>query len=423
MTMKTASVFPKNKISFSRQGSRTFAKMSYPVHTGTYSEIETDNHIFHFNLNQEIIRARSKKRSWHHPHEWLKRTMGDDWIYYSTGGYTGVFEATGEYYLPNFNYSSNSILGGTPFRSPEIHELTTDWFHILESCRENNLKDTESTNFYNNILRNTPLYLKEKATAFHNIIDGHISVLPPDARHVEYHLIPIMISRGCLYKCRFCKVKNALPFKELNHLQIDKQIEQMKYLYAADLANYNSIYLGEHDALMTGHKTILHAINKAYNTLDLYTSYLDGLNCFFFGSATSLLEAPAELFKELQLLPGKVYINIGLESPDQSTLDQLGKPISTAQVRDSFKRIQDLNNTYSTIEISANFIMGASLPPAHYQEVEKLIRDTQTHQQAKGSIYFSPLTFDKPSRARLFEFNRLKIMSRFPTYLYIIQSL
>ena len=135
------------------------------------------------------------------------------------------------------------------------------------------------------------------------------------------------------------------------------------------------------------------------------------------------MQAPDQLFADLQHLQGKTYINIGLESPDQSTLDQLGKPISAALVWESFKRIQDINRTYSNIEISANFIMDDTLPSGHYKEVEKLIRDTQTYQQAKGTIYFSPLTFDEPSRAKLFQFNRLKIMSRFPTFLYIIRRL
>lgn len=397
--------------------------MSYPVHHGIYSEIITKDHIFHFNLNQEIIRIKGRKSPWRHPHEWLKRTMGDDWVYYSTGGYTGVFEATGEYYLPNFNYPSNSILGGTPFTSPEICELTSSWYNVLQALEEANSHKTEVTDFLEDALDNSPKQLRHKATAFHNTIGGHISVLPPDARHVQYHIIPILISRGCLYKCRFCKVKNSHIFKELSPEQIDTQIDRMKHLYGADLTNYNSIYLGEHDALNTNAQTILYAINNTYKKLGLCHSYLDDVNCFLFGSATSLLEAPEYLFEELCRLPGKIYINIGLESPDQSTLDQLGKPISSTLVWDSFKRIQALNAAYINIEISANFIMDAKLPSGHYEEVEKMIRDTQTYQQAKGTIYFSPLTFDSPSRARLFEFNRLKLMSRFPTFLYIIQRL
>lgn len=421
--MNISATAQKSLISLNLQGNRSFPKVSYPIHPGVYSEVETNNHLFHFNLNNEIIRIKGKNASWRHPHEWLKRTVGDDWVYYSTGGYTGVFEATGEYYLPNFKYPSNNILGGNPFNSPEINDLTLRWHRELEHVLKAEQHNRETNGFIDQVIQNNPQYLKLKAEAFHRVTGGYVSVLPPDARHVDYQLIPINISRGCLYKCRFCKVKNSYAFKELEYHEIDSEIAGIKHILGADLMNYNSIYLGEHDALLSKPETILYSIQKAYTDLDLYASYLDDVNCFLFGSATSLIQAPEQLFKDLHQLQGNIYINIGLESPDQNTLDQLGKPISASLVWEAFKRIQEINTTYSTIEISSNFVMDDSLPTNHYREVEKLIRDTQTYQQAKGTIYFSPLTFDKPSRAKLFEFNRLKIMSRFPTFLYIIRRL
>jgi wyosine [tRNA(Phe)-imidazoG37] synthetase (radical SAM superfamily) len=135
------------------------------------------------------------------------------------------------------------------------------------------------------------------------------------------------------------------------------------------------------------------------------------------------LEAPEQLFQDLENLPPLIYINIGLESADQETLDKIGKPISARQVQQAFDRIQDINNRYNSIEITANFLMDDTLPINHYPKIIELIRDKQTFNKPKGTIYFSPLTFDKPSRARLFEFNRLKILSKFPTYLYLIQRL
>jgi hypothetical protein len=421
--MTTASLTSQCQFSFRVSGSKTFPKISYPTHPGIYNTLETDRYIFHFNLNNEIIRAKGKDKNWRHPHEWFKRTMGNDWVYYSTGGYTGVFEATGEYYLPNFNYSSNNIIGGKPFKAKEISGFANDWFTSLQTIANAELYTPAERRFLYEVLLNNPTRLQAKAQLLHNIIGGRVSVLPPDARHVGYNLIPVTISRGCLYKCKFCSVKNNHPFKELPVKEIDQQIEELRRLYGNDLINYNAIYLGEHDALNASPGTILHSIHKAYNRFGLYDSYLDGVSCFFFGSATSLLEAPEQLFFELNQIPGMVYINIGLESPNQSTLDQLGKPITSAQVWDAFKRIQSLNRAYANLEISVNLIMDENLPPAHYKEVEQLIRDTEVFQQAKGTVYFSPLTFNKPSRSRMFEFNRLKLMSRFPTFLYIIQRL
>jgi len=404
--------------------------MSFPIHTGVYNVLETPSHVFHFNLNHEIIRVKKKGDDWGHPHEWLKRTIGNDWIYYSTGGYTGVYEATGEYYLPNFRYKTNSILGGHPFRLQEVKELVDGWYDILENIQAQlSLHPCESDSrlelqqFLHSVCANTPENLQEKAETLHKIITGRISVLPPDARHVDYNLIPVTISNGCLYKCKFCKVKNSLPFTEFSKKQIANQLEQLKHLYGEDLKNYNSIFLGEHDALQCSSSLLLHSINEGIRVLQLDRSNLVGSKVFLFGSATSFLNAPDSTFEELSRLPCDVYINIGLESADQETLDQLGKPISELIVNEAFNRAQDINDKFTTIEITANFIMDEDLPENHYTKIVTLIRDSLPRKKVKGTIYFSPLKFDTPSRSRLFEFNRLKILSRLPTYLYIIQRL
>lgn len=413
-----------NKITLNKKGSTIYTKMSFPLHCGIYSEIETRDFVFHFNLNNEIVRAKGKGDEWAHPHEWLKRTQGNDWVYYSTGGYTGVFEATGEYYLPNFQYPSNSVLGGHPFAQEVINHLSSSWHQIL--CRlqdQLSIAQEAEHHFLAAAIANNPQILEQKAKKLHEIIGGQISVLPPDARHVEYNLVPLTIAQGCLYKCKFCKVKNRTVFTRKTNDAIREQILSLKELYGRDLGNYNSIFLGEHDALLAGPEPILYSIEQAVQEFGFASSYPEGNNVFLFGSVTSLLNMPDQFFKDLAKLPGMTYINIGLESADQETLDRIGKPISEQQVEEAFDRSQELNDRYSSIEITANFIMDEGLPENHYRKILALIRDKQVHLKPKGSIYFSPLTFNQPSRSRLFEFNRLKIQSRLPTYLYIIQRL
>lgn len=289
--------------------------MSFPVHCGIFSELEMEHFTFHFNLNNEIIRTQRKGNSWAHPHEWLKRTMGNNWVYYSTGGYTGVFEATGEYYLPNFRYPTNSVLGGHPFRLEEVNSLAENWHSILTSFREesifsgtcdsvwDNLSPT-LTDFLRDVATKNPSYLARKAQTLYDIIGGRISVLPPDSRHVDYNLIPLTISKGCLYKCTFCKVKNRSSFTELLRRDIDRQLDQLEQLYDRDLVNYNSLYLGEHDALQASPKLILYAVEEAVTRLGLTQSNIPGNNTFFFGSVASLLNAETAIFKELEILPG-----------------------------------------------------------------------------------------------------------------------
>ena len=410
------------KITLRKQGLTSYAKVSYPVHCGIYNEIETDDFVFQFNLNNEIFRAKGKGREWAHPHEWLKRTQGNDWVYYSTGGYTGVFEATGEYYLPNLQYPTNSILGGHPFVQDEILRVSKSWHEMLKKqLKLSSEFPAEFKSFLAAAIDQSPDTLEEKAQQLHKTIGGRISVLPPDARHVDYNFIPVTISLGCLYKCKFCKVKNGTFFSEKKPEEIDEQFRRLKQLYDRDLINYNSLFLGEHDALQAKPELVLYSIEKAYKEFCFADSYTPGSNTFLFGSVTSFLNAPEHFFQQLEKFPGMTYINIGLESADQETLDKIGKPISESQVRDAFNRSQDINDRFTSIEITANFIMDENLPNNHYKKILQLIRDQLPRTKPKGSIYFSPLTFDQPSRSRLFEFNRIKIMSRLPTYLYIIQ--
>jgi hypothetical protein len=404
------------------RGSASREKLSYPIACGIYSEIETDSAILRFDLNGDIRQARGKGNSWPHPHEWLKRTRGNDWLYYSTGGYTGVFEAIGEYYLPQFPYPTNSLLGGTPFTLPAVRRLIDSWPEIVAlTCGQADEMPADTSALLEKIRLRTPAVHRQWAAEFARIIGGQISVLPPDARHVDYELLPLTIARGCLYKCPFCRVKNPSVFEELKDSEISAQLHRMAVLYDKELRNVNSIFLGEHDALAAQGNLLLSSAQAAFQTLDQADCYMTGRNLFLFGSVTSLLAA--DCFAELAMLPGLTYINIGLESADQETLDLLGKPVSAALVREAFSRMQQINRNYPNLEITANFVMADHLPEGHYRSILELIRDSLPRPQSKGSIYFSPLAFAQPSRAKMFAFHRLKRLSRLPTYLYIIQRL
>jgi hypothetical protein len=406
------------------QGLSDYTKISYPVRYGVFHEIKTENRFLHFNLNNEIIRAVGRSSQWIHPNEWLKRTPGDDWVYYSSGGYTGVFESTGEYYLPNLQYPTNSLMGGKPFAEPFIRDLVENWHTDLSTIRASaeNLPEPMAR-FLDKVLQNTPDLLKEKANKLFAISGGRVTVMPPDARHVDYDIIPLFISLGCLYKCRFCRIKTDHPFALKSEDQIVEQLVRLKKLYGRNLVNYNSLFLGEHDALAAGGKLILFAVKKAIEILGLNLGTMTGSNLFLFGSVDSLMDTDPALFKTLNTLVSKTYINIGLESADQATLDLLGKPITKAQVEKAFDLIQTINDQYPNIEITANFVMDEDLPVGHIPAFLRLVRERIPHTKPKGAVYLSPLSINRPSRLVMFEFNRLKRLSLLPTFLYIIQRL
>lgn len=403
-------------------GNNEYAKISFPVKYCIFSRLETDNFIFDFNLNHEIVHAISKSRDWIHPSEWLKRTIGNDWIYYSTGGYSGVYEALGEYYLPNLPYPSNSLLGGRPLETGPVRQLITNWYNVATQLKPVEMSDAFSQ-WFDGLKKSTPDKLEQKADSLFRIIGSRVNVMPPDARHVDYNIIPITIADGCIYKCKFCKVKNQKTFSARSEKNISSQINSLKNLYGENIINYNAIFLGEHDALNTPAEILFNTIKQADNVFDFQNSFMKGRYLFFFGSVDSLLAKQQNFFKKLNQTGFQTYINIGLESSDQVTLDFLGKPLTSQKVKQAFAKIQEINTRYFNIEITCNFIMDDELPASHYPAMMELVRQSVNHPQAKGTVYLSPLKFGSPSRLVLYDFYKLKAKSRFPTFLYLIQRL
>ena len=398
--------------------------MSYPQRCGIYHEIDGPGAVLHFDLNHQPIRLIGKHKDWPHPQEWLKRTIGNDWIYYSTGGYTGVFETTGEFYLPNLPYVTNNHLGGKPLDREPIRSLAENWPAEIDRIAASCLGCSDEIDLLiERIHKCTPAFLAARANLLHQVINGPVSVLPPDTRHVDYQVVPLNVSLGCLYKCSFCQVKNNRSFSQLTLAEIEVQLDSLHTLLADDRVNFNSIFLGQHDGLNCTSALLCGAVESAHRKLDLKSSYLDGTNTFLFGSVGSLRATEEKLFDELDKLPGRVFINIGLESADQATLDLLGKPLKAEDVRAAFDLIQAINQRYRSVEITANFVTDPDLPESHYRTMIELIRDQVGTTKDKGCIYLSPLRFDDPSRARLFDFYKIKRLSRLPLYMYTIQRL
>lgn len=422
----------KFTVSINKDGEEYFTKVSYPVRYGRFSEIITSDYIYQFNLNGEIKYIKGRGSDWQNPSEWLKRTVANDWVYYSTGGYNGLFETIGEYYIPCFSYPTNSFIGGKPFTKIWVQKALTSFLHLQKSINEL-LANTEKKalmkmpdnvkNFLLMVSENNNKFLKEKACKFHNITSGIISVLPPDTRHVDYEIIPIAISDGCLYNCGFCRIKSGNKFQTRSKVNIKNQIQQLKNFYNKDIKNYNSIFLGQHDALFAGKELICYAATETFNFFNFKNSYLKTPRLFLFGSVDSFINASDGLFDDINKLPYLTYINLGLESADSITLSLLKKPISVKKVLLAFNKMIAINKKYSNIEITANFIMDDSLPDTHYQSLDNLFGNSMKKFYNKGTIYFSPLNCSGNSRSIIHKFHRFKLISCLPTYIYLIQRL
>jgi hypothetical protein len=422
--------FKDINVTLNKEGSKAFAKVNYPIRYGRYGEIETDDHIFQFNLNGEIKYIRGKNADWPNPIEWLKRTAGNDWTYYFSGGYNGLFDTFGEYYIPLLSYPSNSILISNPFNDSAIHEAIASWKRLAKRIKDlpkvafpENVRD-----FLNLISMNDSGALEARTKRLYGLIGGRPTVLPPDTRHVDYEVIPIIVADGCLYKCRFCMVKSGKDFHPRTKTDILNQINGLKALYGHDLKNYSALFLGQHDALCAGKELLEFTALNAYEILELNNSFVNEPKLFIFGSPDSLVASGDELFDSLNELPYETFINIGLESFDPDTLKRIQKPVNIATVIGASERMLEINRRYKKIAVSANILFGNDLPANHFHSFLKFMLERRDRCNGKGIFYLSPLIngkpiYDEERRSLNRKFKYWKFKCRLPLFIYLIQRL
>jgi len=413
------------------KGAREYRKVSYPIRYGRFCEIETPRYIYQFTRNGEIRHLRGKGSEWPHPAEWLKRTAGNDWVYYSSGEYREVLDLTGEYYLPCLSYPSNTVVGGDPFGLEEVQEAIGSLKSLQDRLRAL-LRDEPLPEpvqeVLTRIVRRDEDSLRLRAERLHSILGGLLTVLPPDTRHVDYDVVPLVLADGCAYHCRFCCFQSSLPFRPRDRGDVEAQIEALRVLYDGEIGELNALFLGNHDGLRAGADRIEFAALRAYERLELGRACRKDAWLFLFGSVDTLTRAGEDLFRRLDRLPYQTWINVGLESPDPQTLAFLGKPVSREDVEAALARMVEINARYERLEVSANFVLGGQLPAGHMPALTKLLSETPGRTPAKGAVYLSPLRSGrKPGTAErkkfLDVFRKVKFRSRLPAYLYLIQRL
>lgn len=412
-------------ISLNIRGADRYEKVSFPIRYGYFSEIQTKDFIFQFNLNGEIKYISGKNTFQIESGEWLKRTQANDWVFYSSGGYNGAIQTIGEHYIPCFTYQTNAVTGGNPFKNGFLESALSSFSDLtdrLQHCLPK-LLDADLAFFLDAVVQNNIENLQYRAEKFHSITSGEISVLPPDARHVDYDLIPVNISEGCIYNCKFCSVKTGKKFKKKSKTDINRQIDLLKEFYGQDIKNYNSLFLGQHDALYAGIELIEYTAFKAFHEFNFASSNIKGRYLFFFGSADSILKISDEDLMRINKLPYETFINIGLETFDEKTLLLIGKPVSAEKINLAFTKMLYINSNYPNIEITANFIIGDELPDSHYKIFPDLIKNISYRCSGKGAIYISPFKDNKDRKKMLAQFKTMKNQCRLPAFLYVIQRL
>ena len=327
--------------------------------------------------------------------------------------------------MPYFKYPCNTIFRNNPFGSVHVESAIHSVDDLLASLANVSFKKAPLAvqKFVARAAEHNLSVLDNQSKELHAIIKNPVTVLPPDTRHVDYDVIPLIIADGCLYNCGFCTVKQQKKYTKRSKKNINDQLRQLKRFYKDDLINYNSVFLGQHDALHAGPELIEFAAKQSFDKLDIEQSCIKEPRLFLFGSVDSLIHAEESLFHTLNKLPFYTYINIGLESGDQRTLDLLQKPITVKKVEKAFSKMIHLNRTFENLEISANFLIGPALSEQHTRSILRFTRDGLNRFYNKGNIYLSPLNPEANKKAIQEQFTHIKNQSRLPTHVYLIQRL
>ena len=256
------------EILFDCAGRDDWGKFSFPVWYGIPVKMNWRGYRYDFNLRGGLKRVSGGTGVWPDPQEVLKRTDGNDLIYYGVHGYESSYDLIKNYYVP-FNGIYDSDL------------------------------------FDENPLEGFP-------------------------------------------------VRCALDTFD----QLTVEAGRLKEFYGDDLINYNSLMLGQNDALAAGGDLLVGAAGMAHELLNLSASYHRGRpNLFLFGSVDSFLEADHALLDRLERLPYRTSINVGMESFDQETLDRLGKPLRAERVREAFRKMVAVNRSWPNIAVSCNLAL------------------------------------------------------------------
>ncbi|MBA3035900.1 MAG: radical SAM protein [Desulfobacterium sp.] len=332
----------------------------------------------------------------------------------------------GEYYLPCLPYPSNAVWEINYFANSGVMNAFAAWSQLyadLYGAQGSSGLHSKTKALISQVLQNHDGVLYERSQELNEIIGGRVTVLPPDTRHVDYEVIPIIIADGCLYHCDFCCVKSPHNFHKRSESEITEQIQRLKIYYGRNLQNLNALFLGNHDALAAGSELICFTASEAFNAFYSGNSRAITPFLFLFGSVDSLLNSKNDLFEQLGQLPFYTYINIGFESVDASTLKFIGKPVDASKVRAAFQKMIEISDSHTNIEITGNFLVGEQLSSEHYKSLAGLLRDTPGPSNGKGAIYLSPLK-DSPKRRELLpRFYEIKSQSQLPVYIYLIQRL
>ncbi|HLA26346.1 MAG TPA: hypothetical protein VJZ49_00455 [Syntrophales bacterium] len=108
------------EIIFDCAGRNDWGKFSFPVWYGMPVKVNWRGYRFDFNLRGGLKRIAGNCSVWPDPRETLKRTEGNDFIYYGTDGYESSYDLIKNYYVPFNGRSDCNVFTDNPLQNRHV---------------------------------------------------------------------------------------------------------------------------------------------------------------------------------------------------------------------------------------------------------------------------------------------------------------
>ena len=364
-----------------RQGQKECGNFSFPARPARYHHVETEDLTIHFSLAWRPIFLQAKK-CWPNPAEWLKISLSGRPLYYSSLGYGDLASLFHQFYVPIELGPQRDVSANN------VNERVAAKMALskMEALAGANAGAEEKDPLWGKVIGGLRFWNRFFIVKFPSLLRAKVNVLPPDCMLCDYDVFPVILATGCLYNCGFCRFKDGTDHSPRTKMEIESQTDRLLHTLRDEKTMFKGVFLGNQDALGVSDGLIFYAIALVREKMPWIK------NVFLFASADSLLKKDMSFFSHLEESGLNYFINVGIESVDETTVALLKKPVSKDRVMAAWHFINLINQRFPQVEISLNILVNQGLPHSHWTELFELLQEETPF--PKGTIYLVP--FDEP---------------------------